>query len=254
MFVLTEFGDSNFYQLVAGSKSSVQLVLPKVSLEDTNKLLELKSSSTSLELVTGYEISDFFYQRTDLSALRKLVESQNKIVGLSGLTGSFCLFDHKTAMVNSGPIVREGFGADRNYGVIVDNRFVVETLSKDYEGLISRPDIRTIDNKRLDEIEEALSKLTGSDLHWKWDPDRRPKATGLTGWTLLIFDTLLKIPRNTFFLSEVYAFEDLLAEEYPLNRNIRAKIRQQLQVLRDKSLVEFIGRGHYRKLPGLAGL
>jgi type II restriction enzyme len=37
-----------------------------------------------------------------------------------------------------------------------------------------------------------------------------------------------------------------LAKLHPANRNIRPKIRQQLQVLRDMGLVEFLGGGEYR--------
>ena len=33
---------------------------------------------------------------------------------------------------------------------------------------------------------------------------------------------------------------------HPDNRHVRDKIRQQLQVLRDLGLVEFLGRGRYR--------
>ncbi|MBQ1398560.1 MAG: restriction endonuclease, partial [Clostridia bacterium] len=32
------------------------------------------------------------------------------------------------------------------------------------------------------------------------------------------------------------------------NNNIEAKIRQQLQILRDKGFIEFLERGHYRKI------
>jgi len=32
------------------------------------------------------------------------------------------------------------------------------------------------------------------------------------------------------------------------NKNIEAKIRQQLQFLRDKGFIEFLGRGKYRKV------
>ena len=31
------------------------------------------------------------------------------------------------------------------------------------------------------------------------------------------------------------------------NNNIEAKIRQQLQILRNKGIIEFLERGHYRK-------
>jgi len=33
-----------------------------------------------------------------------------------------------------------------------------------------------------------------------------------------------------------------------MNNNIEAKIRQQLQILRDNGVVEFIGRGLYKKV------
>jgi hypothetical protein len=33
---------------------------------------------------------------------------------------------------------------------------------------------------------------------------------------------------------------------YPGNRNVRPKIRQQLQMLRDRGWLEFTGRGRYR--------
>jgi len=44
----------------------------------------------------------------------------------------------------------------------------------------------------------------------------------------------------------VYAKEGVIARLHPENRHVRDKIRQQLQVLRDKGLVEFLGRGEYR--------
>ena len=34
-------------------------------------------------------------------------------------------------------------------------------------------------------------------------------------------------------------------------KHIKEKIRQQLQVLRDKGLIEFLGNGHYRKVGSL---
>ena len=59
-------------------------------------------------------------------------------------------------------------------------------------------------------------------------------------------DDLPVRPGEQFELEDVYAFEDRLAETYPENRHVRAKIRQQLQVLRDEGLVEFLGDGEYR--------
>lgn len=51
---------------------------------------------------------------------------------------------------------------------------------------------------------------------------------------------------GAFTLAEVYAFEARLAAMYPGNNNVRPKIRQQLQVLRDAGWLEFLGGGRYR--------
>ena len=52
--------------------------------------------------------------------------------------------------------------------------------------------------------------------------------------------------KDEFSLAEVYAHADALARLHPANRHVHDKIRQQLQVLRDLALVEFLGRGVYR--------
>jgi type II restriction enzyme len=49
-----------------------------------------------------------------------------------------------------------------------------------------------------------------------------------------------------FSLSEVYLKENQLAALHPENHFVRDKIRQQLQVLRDLGLLEFLGAGEYR--------
>ncbi|MGE5892649.1 MAG: DpnI domain-containing protein [bacterium] len=66
------------------------------------------------------------------------------------------------------------------------------------------------------------------------------------GWTLDVLKAVRKLNKSEFALSEIYAFEPLLAEAYPGNRNVRQKIRQQLQKLRDLKFLEFVSPGHYR--------
>ncbi len=66
------------------------------------------------------------------------------------------------------------------------------------------------------------------------------------GWTLATLKIVRSLQKETFSLAEIYAAEAVLAAAFPGNRNLRAKIRQQLQVLRDMGFLEFRGRGHYR--------
>ena len=57
-----------------------------------------------------------------------------------------------------------------------------------------------------------------------------------------------KINKSEFSLDDVYAFESVLQAKHPENHNVRAKVRQQLQFLRDRGVVRFLGRGRYRKV------
>ncbi len=66
------------------------------------------------------------------------------------------------------------------------------------------------------------------------------------GWTLDVLNVVRSLGKKEFSLAGVYAFEEKLGELHPANRFIRDKIRQQLQVLRDLRLVQFLGHGNYR--------
>ena len=70
----------------------------------------------------------------------------------------------------------------------------------------------------------------------------------LRGWLMDIMRCVDKIAHDIFSLEDLYKFERELSIKHPDNHNITAKIRQQLQFLRDKGFIEFVGRGRYRKL------
>lgn len=63
-----------------------------------------------------------------------------------------------------------------------------------------------------------------------------------------IFRCIEKIPKRDFTLDDMYMFADELQLKHPENHHVKDKIRQQLQVLRDKGLIQFKGQGRYRKI------
>ncbi len=68
------------------------------------------------------------------------------------------------------------------------------------------------------------------------------------GWIIDIMKCIDNIPNIDFTLADVYKFEDILREKYPENHFIKDKIRQQLQILRDRGIIEFVSRGKYKKV------
>ena len=69
---------------------------------------------------------------------------------------------------------------------------------------------------------------------------------GTRGWTLDVLNVVRSLNKKEFSLADVYAHADDLAKLHPQNAHIPDKIRQQLQVLRDLGLLEFLGSGSYR--------
>lgn len=67
----------------------------------------------------------------------------------------------------------------------------------------------------------------------------------IRGWTLDVLRVVRRLDRSKFSLKEVYDFESELQALHPLNQNVRPKIRQQLQVLRDLGLISFGPPGNY---------
>jgi len=75
---------------------------------------------------------------------------------------------------------------------------------------------------------------------------RTPGTIDQRGWLMDVMRIVDAFAERDFLLEEVYAHEQALARIHPMNRNIRAKIRQQLQVLRERGYLHFLGNGRYR--------
>ena len=83
--------------------------------------------------------------------------------------------------------------------------------------------------------------------HYKRVSDLQTRSMESRGW---LMDTLNIVDRmgDTFTLDQMYAFAAELQRKHPDNNFVTAKIRQQLQFLRDKGFIEFLGRGVYKKV------
>jgi len=74
----------------------------------------------------------------------------------------------------------------------------------------------------------------------------RGQSLSKKGWVLDVLNCVEHIGQSEFTLDDVYKFENYLSELHPENNHVKPKIRQQLQVLRDAGVLEFVGRGRYR--------
>lgn len=94
-----------------------------------------------------------------------------------------------------------------------------------------------------DRSQQAKDKVLAQWRRTLFLRDEKPQARG---WLLDVMKCVELIGKHEFQLEDVYAFEKRLSDIYPDNNNVKPKIRQQLQYLRDKGFLEFVSRGYYR--------
>ncbi len=75
---------------------------------------------------------------------------------------------------------------------------------------------------------------------------REEKEISARGWLLDVMRSVEKLRKREFTLDDIYVFEKELSKLHPRNKHVKDKIRQQLQILRDKGYLDFISPGIYR--------
>jgi len=108
------------------------------------------------------------------------------------------------------------------------------------QGIPSTGKIFFVKNKQVKPKEKVLAE-------WKKTLFlREEKEVSTKGWMLDVMRCVERLARKEFSLDDIYMFESELSKLYPENKHIKDKMRQQLQVLRDKGYLEFLGKGIYR--------
>jgi type II restriction enzyme len=91
---------------------------------------------------------------------------------------------------------------------------------------------------------EVLKK----DVLEKWQKTiflKQIKKPDAKGWIFDIMNCIDNLNKKEFSLADIYVFEKDLQVIHPRNKNVKAKIRQQLQFLRNKKYLDFKGQGKY---------
>ncbi len=101
--------------------------------------------------------------------------------------------------------------------------------NRNIEALQNRGTIEII--RRLKEKENILPKPI-------------PTKSELFGWMKLVYE---RLPLGPFRTNDMYRYEEEFQRIYPENKNVKAKIRQQLQFLRDMGLIKNPARNLWEK-------
>jgi phosphatidylserine/phosphatidylglycerophosphate/cardiolipin synthase-like enzyme len=255
-----------FFDEVKRARESIQVCSPFVKQKPIEEIYKTKSDSTSFELITKFNIHNFYKNSSDLEAMKFVLDSQDSLFNYQNLHAKIYLFDQKSAIVTSANLTSGGLVNNYEYGVKIDSSSTMKEVVGDFDKMKSSDLSGEINTSILDDINEILddtperSELDLPKFDWgKFEEEEIEEdemylggteliRKKLSGWTEQVFMKLEKIDKFIFTTEDIYSFREELQKEYPNNQNIEAKIRQQLQVLRDLGLLQFLERGKYKKL------
>jgi type II restriction enzyme len=98
-------------------------------------------------------------------------------------------------------------------------------------------------------IVENFNVIDREKVKHKWSQTKflqNSQSIETRSWAIDVLKCIEVLRTKNFSLKQLYQFEYELAKKHPKNKHIKDKVRQQLQILRDKGLVEFVSPGNYR--------
>ena len=116
-----------------------------------------------------------------------------------------------------------------------------EEYINNYEEVYKRVQKRKVEALRERKTKDIIKQLKEKE---KILPKPIPSKSELIGWMKLVYE---KLPVGPFRTSDIYNYKEEFKELYPENKNINAKIRQQLQFLRDIGLIKNPSRDKWER-------
>jgi len=252
---------NDFIELIKNSKTNIRITSPFIKENICNEIVNAKNEETKLKLITSFKIKNIYNGSLDINGLETLINNESIIKNHSNLHAKIYIFDDKLAVISSSNLTNGGLLTNYEYGVLLNEKKIVYKIIDDFDKLFTDNEIGNITVDNLISVRKILNKLPEIStvnipkfsLHNEIIDDVIEIESNciietLTGWKKEVFIILNIIDNQFFRLKDVYLYEQYLSNKYPQNNNIKDKIRQQLQILRDLGLIEFIGNGKYRKL------
>jgi type II restriction enzyme len=199
--------------------------------KECNEEFELKSKNG----VIGTKIVDGAYE----AMIRRLNSSNNP-------NFFFLSYDISTYLVKNFILIPKHFFVPE----IIEKRKPLSSESKRAGWIGCNINLSNIPELGKIFIVEQSKINNPNEVYKKWKKSLfvRNATKEARGWIIDILSCVDRIEAKEFALAEVYGFEKELQVKYPENSFVKEKIRQQLQVLRDSGIIEFLGNGQYRKV------
>lgn len=253
--------ENMFLELCGNSQKNIKLCAPFVKQNIIEKIITHKKENTQLNLITNVKLHSFYKGASDIKALSMVLKSGGILYNKGNLHAKYYIFDDEKAIITSGNLTSSGLSRNYEYGILINDKKLINKIINDYSSVCDDDITGKINQEQLNEIENILSSIPKSNITLPniqkiLEADEAGKipinvqdiAYKLSGWKKDIFEIIEKFNSDSFTKNDFNAYINNLKTKHPSNNNIEAKIRQQLQYLRDIGLIEFLGSGNYQRL------
>lgn len=250
-------------ELVTNSHKNIKITSPFIKNEICESVLKHKLNEVKINLITSFKIANVYNKSIDISALEKIISDKGKVKTFPNLHAKVYIFDDKKAVVTSANFTNGGIFNNYEYGILVEDKKIVNEIVNDYNIIFHNEITGTIKTSDLTKVQKILDTIPKKNElilpHYEIKSEKIESneifvnenetiQNNLKGWNREVFLCLNKFPNKEFNLADINKFEKELNTIYPTNNTIPDKIRQTLQNLRNIGLIEFLGRGNYKKL------
>jgi hypothetical protein len=249
---------------LACCRSSFHVASPYIGSYLPEVLNEV-TPATSVTILTRTRLLDFASAASDFDAVCELAGRFGGLLSSSSLHAKVYVADCRIALVTSANATYSGMHRNLECGLEITDGVVARELSQKIESgfdtshLPQKWTLSDLETLRLPiaALRAALPKrdrLSRPDFEAPQPLQIARKnldrlVASFSGWKQLVLECLIRLNSTVFTLEDIYrAAEPRAREVFPENKNVRAKIRQQLQVLRDLGLIRFVSRGRYELL------
>jgi len=216
--------------------------------------------SVKCRLLTRTRIADFALGASDLYALGELRDRGVSIRSHSLLHAKVYVIDSSVALVTSANATRYGMNVNLECGVAITDAKTARRIEKDvWSGFGAEDPPTNVTPSFIKKLKDILPTVkvpvarvrrAAADAAEPQEvleiPELDSFLDALSGWSRLTVESVLRLGKARFTLRELYAIAVPAGRErYPNNKHVEAKIRQQMQRLRDMGVVWFEKPGTY---------
>lgn len=245
-----------FMSLVSESSKKITLCAPFIKKDIIKRILSEKKEKTDIVVITSSNIASFVRKASDIEAIELLLSNNIKVYNHQHLHAKIFSFDTTKTIITSSNLTFNGLIRNYEYGVLIDDKDIVFAVEDDLQCLIDDELSGEFKNDSVDFIKKQIDFYQDKEYKILVDKEGDEQiesevkniSLSLQSWQKDVYVVIDLKMKEKFKLEDLYNFEDLFHKLHPYNNNIRPKIRQILQQLRDKGLIKFEEPGCYKKL------